>query len=226
MKSATSKLLYLFLGIFIGLLLAMFIFLLFSLNNRPSGFVEKLMRRDTIVDKSLASENNKNAKVPYQKKKLEVAIEKSEKDSQSRNTDAEIDSAYRYNLAEMNDIQVRKDELLNILSVPLKDLDQVTPVKTSDSLLQKFEGTPVTPEKKFYSVEFWKSPINYRGYKMIRNKIVLFGIQPSDPIELKKLENKIYLKHNQFYYPLKQTDEFDAYKAIEDELKIKQLNKK
>ena len=65
-------------------------------------------------------------------------------------------------------------------------------------------------------VEFWQSPINYKGYKMTKNKVVLFGINAGDVIKLFLLEDNIFIKHNQNYYKLYFTDDFKQFEKVTD----------
>jgi hypothetical protein len=87
----------------------------------------------------------------------------------------------------------------------------------SDSLLEKVSG--IKNNKKTttsFTVEFWQSPINYKGYKMTKNKVVLFGMNPDDNISFFHMEDEIYMKNNQNYFRLNFTDDFKQFEKITD----------
>jgi len=65
------------------------------------------------------------------------------------------------------------------------------------------------------NVEFWVSPINYKGYKFFRNKIILFGIDEPDAVILFRRKDNIYMRHLDNYYLLEPTEEFTSYQSVE-----------
>ena len=64
------------------------------------------------------------------------------------------------------------------------------------------------------NVEFWVSPINYRGYKFFRNKIILFGIEEPDAVRLFRRKDNIYMQIVNNYYLLEPTEEFASYQSV------------
>lgn len=123
---------------------------------------------------------------------------------------------------ESEDIVVRKDELLFAKDIEIINQNAVRSdnniQNTKDSLLQQVSGIRDEHQKSsYYKVEFWKSPINYRGYKMAKNKIVVYGINPSDFLKLYKLDNVIYLKSLHATYRLDYSNDFRQFEKITDE---------
>lgn len=111
-----------------------------------------------------------------------------------------------------DEIVVKKDELVSQRSVPLVDLDGNA---GKDSSLQKMSGIR-DPQTKALQVEFWRSPLNYRGYKMSRSKLVLFGNEPGDEVALYKVDDEIYLKNHQGVYHLEFTGDFRQADKVND----------
>jgi hypothetical protein len=72
-------------------------------------------------------------------------------------------------------------------------------------------------------VEFWVSPINYRGYKMHRNKLILFGMEEPDAITLFRKDDRLYMRHLNDYYILEPNDDFSSYQPVKDKDFISQL---
>lgn len=76
-----------------------------------------------------------------------------------------------------------------------------------------------------FSVEFWKSPINYKGYKMGRGKIVLFGIYQSNDVSLVSIGNSVFLKNQELYFRLEPTEVFCNLNPVTDKNLLAQLSK-
>lgn len=112
---------------------------------------------------------------------------------------------------------VRKDELLESRVIEVVELTSDPNIKSkSDSLLEKASGIRndkrTAGSKIMISVEFWRSPVNYRGYKLGKNKLVLYGLDNSADIDLIKHNNAVYLRHEQSVFKV---DAFNDYRAFE-----------
>ena len=125
----------------------------------------------------------------------------------------------------MDDVVVRKDELLSTKTLEVLNLDAIAKMTSKDSLLQKVSGIKDdrSSSKQFLNVEFWASPLNYKGYKMSKYKLVLYGIASPDGLKLYKLDDVTYLKSSSFIYRLDASGDFKAYERITDESIISKL---
>ena len=80
-------------------------------------------------------------------------------------------------------IEVKKDQLMAQKNIEALNFDAVDNKSNKDSLLQAASGIQIEKKnlkKVIVNTEFWKSPINYRGYKFVKNKLILFGIDAQD----------------------------------------------
>jgi hypothetical protein len=116
-------------------------------------------------------------------------------------------------------IFVRRDELI---SSTVTSLIQLSASSKTDSLITLFQGgnPAAAPQIR---LEFWKSPVNFRGYKFIRNTLVTFGLDPQEQV-------KIYLDNGLFYmqsggstYRINQTDRFLPFSIASEESLPKQI---
>ena len=123
------------------------------------------------------------------------------------------------------DIVVKKDELISTKTLEVINLNPVSAsTKTKDSLLQKVSGIVDDKNaKQLFNIEFWQSPINYKGYKMSKYKIVLYGIASADAIKVFKTDDAIYLKNQATVYKLDYASELRGYERINDESIINKL---
>lgn len=62
-----------------------------------------------------------------------------------------------------------------------------------------------------YTLEFWQSPLNFKGYKFVGNTIQLYGIANNN-IKVFLLNNTTYLRANGEVYPLKYCTDACLYK--------------
>lgn len=62
-------------------------------------------------------------------------------------------------------------------------------------------------EAKFI-IEFWESPIKFRGFKRNGNHVVLFGLNPKNTTAFLLIDNILYLREKQLWYSIFNTAEF------------------
>jgi hypothetical protein len=133
-------------------------------------------------------------------------------------------ASFEDNSTGSRDIVVKKDELLAARQVDLENLSAGI-TSSKDSLLQKISGVRDDKNiaKQAMSVEFWRSPINYKGYKMAKNKVVLFGIAEQEDIKLYHLDEGVFIKMQQGVYKLDYTNDFRQFERINDEIFLARL---
>jgi hypothetical protein len=127
---------------------------------------------------------------------------------------------------EMENIVIQKDEKMATAQIAIIDLSPLsTSERASDSLLQKVSGVKDdrTVLKKNMETELWKSPLHYKGYKMSKNKLILYGFPTLEGIKIFKMEDVTYLKVASNFYKLEQTYDYKAYQHIEDQGLITKL---
>jgi hypothetical protein len=106
-----------------------------------------------------------------------------------------------------NYYHIAQDKLLytKIISIPNTLSVDPNSNRSLDSLL----GNTSKPKAdQVIFIEFWESPLNFIGYKMGKNKIMLYGIKSFELASLAKFEGKTYLRYLNEYYPLELTSSF------------------
>lgn len=79
---------------------------------------------------------------------------------------------------------VLRDEMISARSIKVSMFDERivrenTTEKFHDSLIKDLTAVkPSLKKPQEYLIEFWVNPVNYRGYKIIRDRIILFGLPP------------------------------------------------
>jgi len=72
-------------------------------------------------------------------------------------------------------------------------------------------------------VEFWRSPIHYKGYKYFRNNLQLYGVHKSDNIKFYSLDGDLYMLKGGNYYKFTEEDAFNAFRIVTDKEILKLL---
>lgn len=149
-----------------------------------------------------------------------VAVVPAEEENALKN-----DSGVNLNAAETEDIVVKKDEILISYRVPITHLsdgkDQDSKEDLSGAVAEKLNPSAGLPDQDEASssgiqTEFWVSPINYRGYRLMNNKLILFGIEEPDRVKLYRMKDNLYMNYQNSYYRLYPSDDFSAYQRIKE----------
>jgi hypothetical protein len=138
--------------------------------------------------------------------------------------DSVLMAAYELNKEnKINEIQVAKDEMLFIKLLDVEGMIPESGRSDLDSIL--LDDRNVKHLAGIVKVEFWKSPINYTGYKWDTRKLVLFGMFEFENLRIKYISGQYYLEYNQTYYELKRRDSFQSLFKVSDRQLIDSLNK-
>ena len=238
--SASNKSLLFLLGLVLGLLAgaSFFIFKMDDLMKKVNLFSSS---RDTVVIQQalIEEKNNKKGIQKYigskdsSRKNMtssEMLAQKYSREVPIKKIMAEADSLLKDTATQPHNTNdffvVRKDELIGSKNYQVTILQEDGAVSSSDSLLEKISG--IKNQKRSASaikIEFWRSPINYKGYKMTKNKVVLFGVNQEDDIRLYQMEENIYLKQNSNCFRLLFSDEFKQFEKVSDPSILSKLAK-
>jgi hypothetical protein len=127
-------------------------------------------------------------------------------------------AAKRYNFSD--NIVIRKDELLNIRKMELFNLTPPVIKTHQDSLLEKvsdIKEKKVNSGKQYMQIEFWKSPLNYKGYKLSKYNVILYGLSDTQNLKIFTLDDVFYMKHASVIYKLDYNTDFKPYERVLDE---------
>lgn len=142
------------------------------------------------------------------------------------------------NISETDDLKVKSDEkILDTVFVAMtifdRTMDTVSGISTSELRLAAKSKTsskkpavteadtyknipnPSVSNKNIY-VEFWKSPINYRGYRFNGRNLIIFGFTSSQGLQFKYYNNDVYMLVNKQVYRMENNDRFNSYYPEED----------
>lgn len=99
-----------------------------------------------------------------------------------------------------------KDKLLFVKTVSIFRNDTISEAtRRFDTLLG---NNSHSSNRQNLVIEFWESPLNSVGYKMGKNKLVLYGIQSFDLVNIAEHQGKLYMKYSNEFYLLELTTQF------------------
>lgn len=140
------------------------------------------------------------------------------------NNKDQIDTSVRSTGSSYDDIVISKDELIITRLIKISgEIPEVADNYDLDSILTDQRQTP-RKIKGIVKTEFWQSPLNYKGYKMDENKLVIFGLYEVNNVSIIGYNNELFVKYNKDYYLIEYSDDFRSFVPIKNEVLIKELN--
>jgi hypothetical protein len=123
---------------------------------------------------------------------------------------------------EDNNIVVVKDQMISIKEIPLskKDIQNEAEENKVSSVLT--DNNDNSPSKKLL-IEFWKSPLNYKGYKMSEDKLIIYGIEDTELAKFIYFNNTLYLEYSDQFYRFDNSEKFRSLSRITNSSLINQL---
>lgn len=64
-------------------------------------------------------------------------------------------------------------------------------------------------------IEFWESPLGYSGYKLNRNKLILYGMPEQTNYRIYRKKNQYYFSTENIFYSIRETEDFLPYLEVE-----------
>jgi len=109
------------------------------------------------------------------------------------------------------DFNINRDELITSQLIPIIYLDKQV---DKDSLIKNLLGIKQNRPTEMV-VQFWKSPLNYSGYKLSRNTLILYGLSEQFEYKIYQRDNFHYLSNETVFYRLSETQEFLPYLEVD-----------
>ncbi|HRZ42869.1 MAG TPA: hypothetical protein P5228_09235 [Bacteroidales bacterium] len=210
-RPGTHRGLYLFTGLFAGIVLGFGAALL--LQNYSISGLSTLFKQDSDTT-SIADSSPRNAKSGrYRTGRVSDAGSATGQDQQADELSAEINpDDTLITIDATGPGAIAREELLAIRKIKVTDSGEPAATKGgntgSDSLLTALTGVKPAEGFREYILEFWQNPLNYKGYKIIRDKIVLYGLPPEQSYKLLSGEGTLVLQTPQYNYTLREASDF------------------
>ncbi len=220
MPRATQKLQIFILGLTIGLLAGGLFFIL-KLDDYFTQFSFSTSKNNA----SITEEKVENVKERLTTETGSVlSVKKTKMAPGQPDTSLEVKATLTASSAvSAESITVLTDELISVKNITVKDLNPS--IKNSnDSLLAALSDIQEPSKTDFFMIEFWKTPLNSKGYKMSRHRLLLYGLQENADLSIIKHENNYYLRNNIAVYRLDYTADFRPLEKVADDIILEKFN--
>lgn len=118
-------------------------------------------------------------------------------------------------------IKVAQEELLSVKNIKVINLDVRT---KKDTLTGQLAGVTSSDYPNMFFVEFWKTPLNSKGYRMTRNRVILYGLSDFSSITIYKADDNYYLKNDDLVYKISAGTEFKPMEPVNDSELLARIN--
>ena len=204
---------------------------LYSNIRKINSTQDKISQRlDSIQGKMKGDAKNAPAIVKPLSKVATVPAPALKRDSVSKKKDDNIDSSDDGTLTLQNkdsNIVVMTNQLVSVKSVAISTLDSLSNSgrvnRKSDSVIAAMSNVSEEQDPHYYRIEFWQSPLNFKGYKMSKGKIILYGINSNTDTRLVKWDDGYYLMTNQVVYKVEYTDDYKPFEKVMDKTVLKKI---
>ncbi len=196
-------------GLSIGLLVGIGFFVL-KINDLFNKLKESASEKITVIEKTVDTtdedEKTKN------NNRFKINFKKSTKINYS-----EVDSLIK----EDSGINIASDELLTVKNIKIIQIGEFIPSKDSSDIQKtRIDDT----NSDLYFVEFWKTPLNSKGYRFTKNKIMLYGFDDFSNLTLYEIDHSFYIKSSDQVYKLLYSSEFKQLDRVLDSELLAKIN--
>lgn len=201
-------------GVSIGLIAGV-AFFIFKIDNYVSKFSKPSLDDIKITEQTIVESNKEENKKHFDKFNNQVKTTINTSKSLNINYD-EVDA-----LINDEEVTVAKEELLSVKNIKVIDLDANS---QKDTLTGQLAGVTSSDFPNLFFVEFWKTPLNSKGYRMTRNRVILYGLSDFSGITIYKVENNFYLKNDDVVYKISSGTEFKPMELVNDAGLLAKIN--
>lgn len=187
-------------GVSIGLLIgiAFFLFKIDSIFNKLKSSITS--DKITVVEQKVETDEEKQKAKNKERFKIKT-------NNQSRVNYKEVDSIINSDA----NINIAVDQLLSTKQLKAIVLNAST---ESDTLAQSLAGVNNNPVSDSYTIEFWRTPLNSKGYRFIKNKIMLYGFTDHNNVLLYILNGHYFIKSFEVVYEIESNSEFQPFLRV------------
>lgn len=199
-------------GVSIGLLIGV-AFFIFKIDDYLKRLNKPKIDNIKITEQVISSD-----------KKQDEKDQGNSKTKKTINTNASPNINYKEVDAMLNEdenITVAQEELLSVKNIKVIDLDATV---KKDTLTGQLAGISNTEFPNMFFVEFWKTPLNSKGYRMTRNRVILYGLSDFSSVTIYKVDDNYYLKNDDLVYKISSGTEFKPMEVVNDSQLLAKIN--
>lgn len=200
-------------GVSIGLLVGV-AFFMFKIDDYIKKINRPTIDNIKVVEHTVSEDDHKTKEV---KPKTETGHKATINTHNSPNINySEVDA-----LLKEEAINVAQEELLSVKNIKVINLDLKS---KKDTLTGQLAGVTSSDYPNMFFVEFWKTPLNSKGYRMTRNRVILYGLSDFSSITIYKVDDNYYLKNDDVVYKISSGTEFKPMELVNDTELLAKIN--
>lgn len=200
-------------GVTVGLLIGAGFFV-FKINDVFNNLKASAKEEITVIEQPVKNNSTDEWNKKNNSERFKINFGKPQKVNYK-----EIDSLIKDN-SETN-INVAKDEMLSVKNIkPIRIGIKET---TNDSAAANLADVNQNNDDLFF-IEFWKTPLNSKGYRFLKNKIMLYGFQDYDNVLLYILDESYYIKCADQVYKIFSDADFKPVERVVDSELLAKIN--
>ena len=196
-------------GLSIGLLIGIAYFV-FEFNSIFASIKTSIKEKAIVTEKKVEEKSYEN----YTSKdnRFKINLGKNNKVNYK-----EVDSLIKTT----EDIKVASEEFISVKNIKLISFNESN---NKDSTIAKLADIKPDDNTNLYFVEFWKTPLNSKGYRFTKNKVMLYGFVDHINVELYELENNYYIKCSDQVFKLFYSSDFKPLEKVVDAELLAKIN--
>lgn len=198
-------------GLSIGLLVGVGFFV-FKINDIFNKMKDSAKSQITVVEQPIKNADKEEDEKSKNKERFKINLGKT-----SRVNYSEVDSLIKDN----SEFNIATDELLSVKNIKIIKINPS--VASGDSLAAEVAGVNENTSD-LYFVEFWKTPLNSKGYRFSKNKVLLYGFVDYTNVSLYELDNSYYIKCSDQVYKLFYGADFKSLERVVDSSLLAKIN--
>ena len=199
-------------GVSIGLIIGI-AFFVFKINDVFDKLKSAAAEKITVIEQPIKNSDNSNKeKNKKGKDRFKISGIKSPKTAYNK-----PDSLYESEA----ELMIATDEILKVKTIKIIRIGKSS--DTKDTLAAKLaQVNDVTSD--MYFIEFWRTPLNSKGYRFSKNKILLYGFVDFNNVLLYELDNSYYLKSSDQVFKLFYGSDFKKLEPVLDSDLLAKIN--
>lgn len=195
-------------GVSIGLIIGI-AFFIFKLDDYFNQIKSAATNQIKIIEQPVKQEETKQTSDEKERFKINTKI------SPYTNY-KEVDSL----LKEDPEINLAKEELISVKSIKLINLDLIR----KDTLASNVAGVNQVSDNDLFFVEFRRTPLNSKGYRMTKNRIMLYGFSDFSSLNIYKVDDVFYLKSEDQVYRVSVNPDFMPMERVSNSDLLARIN--
>lgn len=198
-------------GLSIGLIIGVGFFV-FKITDIFNTLKNSAKEQITVIEQPVKNNSEEEKEKQKNKQRFKINIGNSGKVNYK-----EVDSLIKQD----SELNVATDELLSVKNVKVIKIGDTN--SGSDTLAADLAGVKENSSNLFF-VEFWKTPLNSKGYRFTKNKIMMYGFIDFNNVVLYELDNSYYIKCSDQVFKLFYGGDFRPLERVVDTDLLAKIN--